>query len=550
MKLTSSLAMIGKASLEQSLSKKIMFANTSDKQKQTKGFAQPSDPLYFNNSSRVTFNPDIRYSENYGYAPYQTIDGRNALLLFAENIEIKKILEVITNEIAVAESSQVKYSVFPEINLTTLGADKQELGKILQKYIDEIFYPQLYRMLKLNKKDGLSKLASEYLTTGKLAFEIRYDNINKPKEIEDIVPIDPATLQKTKIDGQVWFIQQLLEGNQRILHDNQVILIEYNEYDFGYVSYVDSLRRPYNIMRSMQNAKIMWFAVKSQVRMHINFAFGDVPRKDAMQKLSEAKEDFINTFEIDDNSGKIFFNGSPDSTGYHEYFTAETANSGKPDIEEVNTNGPDLTEVDSLQYWEKLFYRSSDVPYDRIDPNNNDSFSFIDVTNIRNIEKQFGKRIQSHRDKLEELILKPLIIQLTIKETEIGVDLSLLDSIKAEWVTINEYEDLANMELINKKLELANNIAIFGERENADGAMVKLIPLKWIVKNYLDYSAEQLASMEVERKQENIELGFDPGGTGGGMSAMIDDEEDFQDWGEISEDDDADGISAADDDNY
>src|SRR5690606_31449474 len=132
-----------------------------------------------------------------------------------------------------------------------------------------------------------------------------------------------------------------------------------------------------------------WFAVKSQVRMHINFAMGDISRKEAMQRLSESQADFENTFEFDNTNGKIMFNGNPDTVGYHEYYTAETAGSGKPEIEEVNTQGPDLTEVDSLQYWEKLFYRATDVPFDRIDPNSSDTFSFIDVTNIRNVEKQF-----------------------------------------------------------------------------------------------------------------------------------------------------------------
>lgn len=516
MRLNTGINILKTKDIEKSLSKKILLANTADKHNAGKlGVASPADPIYFRNGSRQSLiNPDIRYRNNYGYSPLTDINARNALLLFGENKEIKKALKAITNEIVVSELKSYKYPVFPQINLTTVSEDKQEVAANIQTYLDEVFYPKIFQKLKLKGK-GLSKLIDEYLKTGKLAYEIVYDNLNRPKEIVNMVPIDPSTLQKYKDGDNLWYVQRPIDGNmkERILHENQVVLIEWNEYDFGYISYIDELRRSFNIMRGMQSSKILWFAAKSQVRMHIKLNMGDVPRTDAIQKLTEARDEFVNDFYFNKESGELLFNGEPDTVGYHEFFTAETTASGSPDIEEINSAGPDLTEVDSLQFWEKLFWKDTDIPYDRIDPSSSETWGFLDANSIKKTELNFGNFCLDIKDSISAILLKPIIIQLTLKEVEIGVDLALLDSILINWVSFNEYSKLAELEVIDKKVQIAKNIVDFSEVEDVNGVSRKMIPTLFVMDNYLDFTAEQKTAMEVARRKENIMLGFNPDGT-------------------------------------
>jgi hypothetical protein len=555
MKLTIGINLLSTRNVEKTLSKKILYANTSDKVNTgTLGKGVPSDPIYFSNSSRAQyFNNDIRYRSNYGYSPLTSIDGRNALLLFAENTEIKKACKAVCNEIIVANLKDKKYPVYPIINLTNILEDKQDTAKAIQSYLDEIFYPKLFQMVGF-KKDGLYEIVKEFLITGKFAAEIVYDNLKNPDDIVNMIPIDPSTLQKFKQDNFVYYIQRPMGDSirERILHENQVVLVEWNKFDFGYISYVDQLRRPFNIMRSMQTAKILWFAVKSQVRMHIKLNLGDVSRQDAIQKLAIAKTDYINTFDFNDEDGTLKYNGEASSFGYQEFFTAETAASGSPEIEEINTQGPDLTEVDSLQYWEKSYWKETEIPFDRIDPNSSEVFNFVDVTNMRKIEINFSKFITSIRKMLGEIILKPILIQLTLKETEIGIDLNLLDSILIEWVAFNEYDKLGELEILSKKIEVATNLAAFGEQETIDGATRHYLPLSWIVDNYLDFTPEQKTAMDVARRKEAIELGFmnadgtlnkpaDKDGEGDGEEAGNDDSiDDMNDDNDLGLDDDDD----------
>jgi hypothetical protein len=513
MLLSTGLGSLSNRNVEKNLSKKILLANTSERISGNKGTATPADPIYFSNSNKSMFNPDIRYRTNYGTSPVTSIDMRNNLLLFSENSEVKKAIRIIRNEMIITNLKSHKYPVFPTINLTTIQEEKQETAEAIQKYLDDVFFPKIWMMLGF-KKGGLKEKVTEFLQVGKLAWEIVYDCLTNPTEIVNIIPIDPATLQKFVQNDRIFYVQKaFMDTGERILHDNQVILIEYNKYEFGYISYADQLRRPFNIMRSMMTSKILWFAVKSQVRMHIKLNMGDIPRAEAIQKLVQTKNDYSNNFSFDDSSGQVMFNNESDTTGYHEFFTAETAGSGTPEIEEISSTGPDLTEMDSLDFWEKYYWKLTDIPMDRIDANSSETWSFTDVTAVKKTEINFAKLIEDNREIFSDVILKPIIIQLTLMEAEIGGDLSLLDAIRIQWLAFNQYEKLAELEVVGKQIEIATNLANFGESEDVNGVTRKMIPLSWIVANYMDFTQEQLNSMNLQREKDNIILGFQANGT-------------------------------------
>jgi AAA ATPase containing von Willebrand factor type A (vWA) domain len=535
MKLSTGLGILGTKNLDRKISKKILLANTSGKINQKtreKAVGISNDPLYQSDSdTNILFNPDIRYRNFMAFSPLTNINYRNNLLIFACNREIKKAVKIMSNEVVVMDTDQTKYPVFPDINTTQIDPDKQEVAIAILEYLNGVFWPELWQMLKF-KKDGLNKMVREFLITGKVAWEIIYDNLTAPKDIIGLQPIDASTLQKFKKDDIVYYVQKAtMDNRDRILHENQVILLEWNEYDYDYISYVDGLRMSFNIMRSMQTSKILWFATKSQVRMHINLAMADVARDEAMQRLSTMRNNYTNSFTFNED-GQVLFNSTPNNSGYREFFTAETSASGKPEIEEINANGPDLTEVDSLQYFERLFWNDTGIPFDRIDPNSGDTWGFTDVESLKKTEITFAKDIEEIRNMLEDVFIKPVIIQLTLKEVEIGLDLSLLDSIKIKWISYNQYEKLADLELLSKKIELAGSMADFGEIENAQGTSLKLLPIGWISRNVLDFTEEQLSQIKEERIREWVELGYNPDGSTpeeGAEEEIMEDEADIMD---------------------
>jgi hypothetical protein len=515
MKLTQGLSILAARNPNKKISKKILLANTQDKLVSDKILKKAdgvsSDPLFNSNQVLNGFNPDIRYRNTYNYSPLVGINYRNDLLIFAENTEIKKAVNIVANETAIIDVDAEKYPVAPYIDITKIEDSKQKTAKAIDDYLMNGFYPKLLQMYNF-KDEQLIEIIDEFLITGKICYEIIYDNIKNPKEIIGMMPLDPATIQKVKSDQYVYFIQQPVGGgdsHERVLHENQVVLVEWNKFDFGYVSYVDKLRRSFNIMRSMQTSKILWFAAKSQLRMHIKLALGDVGSKEAQQKLIESKNQYTNQFAFRED-GIVTFNNQPNNNAYREFFTGETATSGHPEIEEINANGTDLSETDSLSFWAKQYWQETEIPYDRIDPNASEGWGFADVNNLRKVEINFAKFINRIRKMFNPLFIKPIIIQLTLKEVEIGIDLELLDNIKIKWVAFNQYESLAELELLSKRIELANNISQFGDLEDVNGNVRKMIPISWVMRNQLNFSEDQIKSIEKMRRKEQAWLGFDP----------------------------------------
>lgn len=558
MKLATGVNILRSKNVEKAISKKILLANTSDKtitgKTLSKSILPAADPMYMSDRELMNnqFNPDIRYRNNIAYSPLNQINYRNDLLLFAENNAVKKAVNIMANETVIIDLDTHRYPVYPKINDTLIDTDKKSISKAIQEYLDTVFYPKLWKYYNF-KDEGLIEKIKEFKITGKIAYEIIYDNPKSPKDIIGIIPIDASCLQKIKIGDFLYYIYNEVSGSQngnRILHENQLILIEYNKFDYGYVSFVDKLRVPYNVMESMQKSKALWFAAKSQVRMHVKLAMGDVPRLDAIEKLVETKNQYTNKFTFADD-GRVLWNNKPNNSGYREFFTAESAASGTPEIEEINTNGPDLTEVDSLNYWDKVYWKETNIPYDRIDPNSSDSWGFTDVTSLRKIEVNFAKDINADRKILNELFIKPIIIQLTLKEVEIGIDLSLLDSIKMEWIAFNQYEKLAELEILQKKIDIATSLSAFGEIEDSEGRMRKHFPISWISKNYLDFTDQQYESMEYERLEEDKKLGYLEGSNMDDEDEEIEDEEiEDEEIENEDTDDSAKNIRTYDDDQY
>ena len=105
MKLSTGINILGSKNLDKEISKKILLANTSSRKVDPKAIdksvATSNDPEYLRDQSQLFFNPDIRYRNYYSFSPLANIEYRNALIMFAENKELKKAVRIMANEMVV-----------------------------------------------------------------------------------------------------------------------------------------------------------------------------------------------------------------------------------------------------------------------------------------------------------------------------------------------------------------------------------------------------------------------------------------------------------------
>lgn len=187
-------------------------------------------------------NIDIRYSKfnRETYNMFDELRKRNFLIQFSKNPEIEDIVDTLTEEVIVKNPNE-KFVASPIFNdLAVRDTVKKEVIDYINDYLVRA-YPRIYKMLNF-KKDGAEKKLKEFLIEGRKAWEIIYDNLEKPKTIIGILPIDPLTLTPTWDEhGQLWYIQEPkfgLSAEKRLLHDSQIIYLEWDD-EYGRMSYVE-----------------------------------------------------------------------------------------------------------------------------------------------------------------------------------------------------------------------------------------------------------------------------------------------------------------------
>ena len=118
---------------------------------------------------------------------------RDILRKLATQPEIEDILDIMANESIVYDDEEA-YVCSPFLNNAVIQDLNEEALSEIRKAVDSIFY-KMYLLLGW-KNDAWNQFR-RYLVDGVLAFEIIYDNLEKPHSIIGIIPIDPATLTRS-----------------------------------------------------------------------------------------------------------------------------------------------------------------------------------------------------------------------------------------------------------------------------------------------------------------------------------------------------------------
>lgn len=448
---------------------------------------------------------DMRYSKynKLAYNQFNELRKRNFMIELSLQPEIEDILDTLAAEVIV-KNPEKKYVFKPIFDSMDILDLKKEVEEKINEHITA-YFPRLYRQLNLSN-DGAKKLLRNYLIWGKIAFEIVYDDLTNPTKIIGFVPIDAITLTEAYENGQRFYIQEPKFGlncQQRVLHDSQVIFIQWDE-DYGRISYVERLLRYFNIYRIMERSKILWFITHSQARTHFTIPVAGKGRSKSAQTLASAMNRYSDQIEFNDQSGELFVNGEPTWTASKEFWTAET-DSGKPTIEDVSAEGIDLSETGSVSFYEQRLYKISKIPIDRFDPSSSEAWN-LDPTSQRRQEIKFSNFVNDIRAKFSPLIIKPLQIQLCLEMPELMEDDEILSSIVLEYEHNNVFDEMADMEIMDKKVDFIMKLQESLVVTDAAGREHKYFPRNYLVQKYLKLSDEEIKTIKKMKEQEDKEL--------------------------------------------
>ena len=426
---------------------------------------------------------------------------REALRKLALQPELEDILDTMSNE-AIVYDTDLTYFAEPFVEAQEL----QDFKKNVQEKINEnlaLYFRKFYKMLnwKYNAWDDFKR----FLVEGNLAWEIVYDSLDKPKEIIGLMPLDAATLTR-KFDNNKWYWIQFkgMQGKERKLLDSQVIYIAYQETNcINRVSYLERLIRPFNIYRIIEQAQLIWTITNSSYKMKFTIPVKGMNKTMGMQTVSSAMQKYKEDIKFVGDTGELTVNGQVNMPFNKEYWLPEN-DSGSPSIETLGGDGPELNDNDQLKYFKNQLYKISKIPLSRFDQDSGETWFGSDATSVARTEIDFARFVTRLRNTFSQIIIKPLQLQLALSFPELQDNRQFLDAISLQYKSYNLFEEMMDMELMQKRVEYIQTMKESMIDMDKEGNEIKFFASKFLVQKYLKLSDADL-KLNGKLKQEEIE---------------------------------------------
>ena len=414
---------------------------------------------------------------------------RQILRNLAMQPELENILDIMANE-AIVYDDEESYICTPYLDTGLIQDLNEKSAEEIRNSIDTSFY-KMYMLLewKKNAWDDFKR----FLIEGVIAYEIIYDNLEHPKSIIGIVDLDPATLTKTVTEGVTYWVQfKDVIGQERTLLDSQVIYIKYEDSGVSTrQSYLERLIRPFNLYRIVEQAQVIWTVTQSSFKTLFTIPVGGMNKAKGMQTLAQAMNRYKEDISFNTETGELQVNGRVNLPFNKEYWLPENEQ-GRPEIETLVDNGPQLNDSDQIKYFLSNLYKMSKIPESRFDKEAQATWFGSDPTQALRDEIDFSRFVTRLRNTFAEILLKPIRIQLALSIPDIKNDKRILDSISLRFNSYNAFEEQMNIEVMTRRIEFIGTMKDSITITNDEGEEEPYFSPKFLVVKYLKMSEADL----------------------------------------------------------
>lgn len=486
-----------------------MVAVPADKLLQSQADKSYIEPSLFGN---VMNNWKIKPEEDKPFSEKTLNQKIDILRKLSTAPELEDILDIMANE-SIVYDDDFSYICQPYIDTATTQDLNEQSSQEIRNCVDTAFY-KIYSLVEWKTKAW--DMYKRYLVDGVLSFEIIYDDLSSPKMIIGIVAIDPSTLTKTVKDGITYWIQYKgVVGRERVLLDSQIIYVKYEDSGVNSrQSYLERLIRPFNLYRIVEQAQVIWTVTQSSFKTLFTIPVAGMSKAKGMQTLAQAMNRYKEDISFNVDTGELQVNGKVNMPFNKEYWLPENEN-GRPEIETLVDNGPQLNDSDQIRYFKNNLYKMSKVPQNRFDNENQTTWFGNDPTQALRDEIDFSRFINRLRNNFSEIILKPLRIQLSLSIPDIKNDKRILNAISLRYNSYNLFEEMMNIEIMTKRIEFISSMKDSITITDSEGNEESYFSPRFLITKYLKMSDADLELNAKFKEEDKMQ----------GKEANVEDEE-------------------------
>jgi hypothetical protein len=425
---------------------------------------------------------------------------------------VEEVLTKLTDEVVVNTQGKDPIS----LHIDTTVWDRLKLDKKFQDEVKDFAIEEFKRIIKMygfhqhGSETSLWNKAYLFFIEGSQAYELVWDNLENPTKIIGIHEIDALEIEPFWFKGvKYWKHHRKLAHKEDyvILYDSQVMIINWADASpNNRMSYLEHLFKSFNTLRIMDEAMVNWTITNSTFRMLFKIPTGGKSRIAASQSIAKAKHQFNDDIHYNSETGEVNINGGANQMAMKSYWMGD-GDSGSPEIEAVQNQGPDLGNTERNEYFAKKFYRNAKMPFSRFDANASETWN-IDTRSQLREEISFNRFVSRIQDILKMLILKPLYLQLAARFPELKDDSDVLDAISVRFTTYSVFEELMHLDIMQEKIEAIERMSEAFTIDTPEGDRMKYFSIEFLVNEYLPELTKEKLDLNAKMVAQEIERGF------------------------------------------
>ena len=441
---------------------------------------------------------------------------REFLRRFALNAEIEWILDILADEAIVYDDRNFCCS------LSLVNMDLKE--DVVDSLRDN--FRKMYISHGFNNGISAWQYFRQFLIDGFLSFEIVYSDDGR--QIVGFKELDPTSLTPTTERNQsgetipTWIQYYGDSTRERRLYDSQVIYISFAKGNSASrTSYCERLIRSHNLLKIMEHTRIILNVMNAYFRIKMTIPVGSRSPQKAKETLGELMTMYKEDIKLNTESGELSVNGRPNLQFYKNYlFPVQGGES--PKIETINSAGPNLNIIDAVVYFFNKLKADSKIPFNRFAARSGGTVGTykIGAESAERDEIRYNKFINRIRSIYQEIMLKPLWIQMTLDHPELKNDAVFRSQLGIKWNSDNQFGESKEIEQLIKKIDFIAGLSEIkekkGEEENP------YFSQDFLIDKFLGLTNEDRRVNEIYKKkdeEENAEIKVEgDGGAGGGAS--------------------------------
>ena len=441
----------------------------------------------------------------YTYDLYQKAKNEHALISQYREISLYPEADAAIDDI-VNEAFTIEHGKQP----VTIRLDMLNVNERIKKIIREEFKQTLH-LLRFQKKSY--DVFRQWYIDGRIYYQVIIDSKDAKNGIKELRPIDAMRIKRQLIPQYTTdartnvpmlkeveeFFEYSFDGNTdstvKLSKDSVIFapsgLVDRNKQMI--VSYLDKAVKPFNNLRAMEDALIVYRIARAPERRIFYVDVGQMPKIKAEQYLRDMMNRYRNKIDYNPNTGEIKDRRKFMSVLEDFWLPRRDGSKGT----EISTlpGGQNLGDLDDVNYFKEKLYQSLNVPISRINQDNN--FQLGRASDISRDELKFSKFIKRLRKQFAELFNEVLRVQLVLKGVCTSREFEeMRQYISYDFLKDMHFDAMKNMEVLTDQINLLRDASEF---------VGKYFSIQYVRKYILNQNEEDIARIDKEIMDE-IEL--------------------------------------------